>query len=861
MQLLERDSALASLAEYAADARARDGRLVLISGEAGIGKSALVERLQADLPEARWCWGSCDGLFTPRPLGPLFDFADQLDGELRELCRADAPRDELFRALLRQANHGGTVTVLVVEDVHWADEATIDLLRYLGRRLRGTTILLLVTFRDEALPDRLRVALGELATQRSTRRLGLAPLSAESVGILARGSGLEPAQLHRLTSGNPFFVQEVVLAGTSDLPPSARDAVLAQVVRLPAESRPVLEAAALIGTRVQLSLLEAVTGCSPALVDELLASGLLLGDGQWLRFRHEIARIAVEQAIPDHRAAPMHARVLQALRGLGFDDDAGLAYHAEGANDGPAVVHHAIRAAHRSAQLGSHREAATQYQRALRFADPADPATVATIYDGLADEQALIDLWEDAAQANERALALWRQVGDRRGEGDTLRRLGRTMWRLCRGAEAVAAAEAAVSTLEPLGPSVELAWAYAGLAITRLQWGHPGEAVELAQRSRAISEAAGYAEAACDALNTEGCASAPAEHWDQLLRQALEIAQTHHFQNQAGRALANLQANYVGLRRYHEAETSYVDGLAYCEEYGIDVYNRCLRAGQVQVLQQTGRWDEALALGESLLKEAGASPINRVISMIDLGLIRVRRGAPGMWERLDEALASAVGANEPGYVVPARLRRAEAHWLAGEVELAVGEAELAADALAGHEPWLAGETAVWLRRVGSSRTVDVEVAEPFQLELAGEYERAAERWIELGCPPDAMMALIDADQEEPLRRALDLAATLDAQATARLIRHRLRALGARAVPVGARSTTRQHPYGLTRRESEVLDLICEGRTNAEIAAHLVISAKTVDHHVSAVLAKLGVSTRNEAAATANRLGLVGSAAK
>jgi DNA-binding CsgD family transcriptional regulator/tetratricopeptide (TPR) repeat protein len=524
-------------------------------------------------------------------------------------------------------------------------------------------------------------------------------------------------------------------------------------------------------------------------------------------------------------------------------------------------VHYAIRAAVRSAQLGSHRESAAQYERALRFADPADPATVATIYDGLADEQALIDLWEDAAVANERALTLWRQLGDRRGEGNTLRRLGRTMWRLCRGAEAVAATEAAVATLEPLGPSVELAWAYAGLSITRLQWGFPAEAVELAQRSRAISEAAGYAEATCDALNTEACASVPAPRWDQLLRKALEIAQAHHFQNQAGRAVANLQANFVGERRYAEAEKSYVDGLAYCEEYGIAVYARCLRAGQVRVLQQTGRWDEAVALGESLLNEAGASPINRVISMIDLGLIRVRRGAPGMWERLDEALTAALGSNEPGYVVPTRLRRAEAYWLAGDTELAVREAELAADALAGWEPWLAGETAAWLRRLGSNRTVEGEIAEPFQLELAGEHVRAADAFMKLGCPPEAMMALIDADQEEPLRRALDLAASLDAQASARMIRHRLRALGARAVPVGARSTTRQHPYGLTRRESEVLDLICAGRTNAEIAAHLVISAKTVDHHVSAVLAKLGAATRNEAAATANRLGLAASAAK
>src|SRR5689334_17859962 len=135
VRLLERESQLASLAEYAAQARRGDGRLVLLAGEAGVGKSALVEQAEHDLPEVTWYWGACDGLFTPRPLGPLYDIAGRLGGELLELCRADAPREELFGALLRQVGAPGKPHVLVVEDVHWADEATIDLLRFLGRRI------------------------------------------------------------------------------------------------------------------------------------------------------------------------------------------------------------------------------------------------------------------------------------------------------------------------------------------------------------------------------------------------------------------------------------------------------------------------------------------------------------------------------------------------------------------------------------------------------------------------------------------------------------------------------------------------------------------------------------------------------
>jgi predicted ATPase len=386
MQLLERGAAFASLAEYAHDARHGDGRLVLVAGEAGVGKSALVEQLQDDLREARWSWGACDGLFTPRPLGPLLDLADQLGGELEELRQTGAARESLFRALLRQVSEPGTLNVVVIEDVHWADEATIDLLRFLGRRLRGVPALLIATYRDDGLAadDPLRIALGDLATHRSTRRIGLAPLSADAVRILVSGTGLDAAELYRLTGGNPFYITEVLQAGPGVVPSSARDAVLARAARLSRASRAVLDVAALIGTRVELDLLTSVAASALPVLDELLVSGLLAEDGGWLRFRHEIARLAVGQAVPAHRRAGMHARILGALRSLGCDDDARMAFHAEAAGDRTAVLHHAARAARQAAELGSHREAAAQFERALRFADDADPDVAAGLYDGLA---------------------------------------------------------------------------------------------------------------------------------------------------------------------------------------------------------------------------------------------------------------------------------------------------------------------------------------------------------------------------------------------------------------------------------------------------------------------------------------------
>jgi DNA-binding CsgD family transcriptional regulator len=860
--LLERESQLATLAEYTQEARQGSGRLVLIAGEAGVGKSALVERLQQDLPDARWSWGACDGLFTPRPLGPLLDLAGQLGGELLDLCRAQAPREELFGALLRQVSEPGTLDVVVVEDVHWADEATVDLLRFLGRRLRDAAALLLVTYRDEGLAsgDPLRLALGDLATQRSTRRIGLVPLSAEAVQVLATGSGLEPGELYRLTGGNPFYVTEVVQAGMGEVPPSARDAVLAHAGRLSREAREVLDAAALIGTRIEPRLVAAVAAGPPAALDELLGSGLLASDGTGLRFRHEIARLAVEQVLPGHRRGAMHARILAALRSGGCDDDARLAFHAEAAGDGPAVLCYAPAAARRAADLASHREAAAQFERALRFAAGEDAATRAGLYDGLACEASLVDRWPEAADAGERALELWREAGYRLREGDTMRRLSRTMWRMCRGREAAGWAETALATLEPLGPSPELAWACANIANQRMLDGQHAAALELAHRAQATAEQTGLPEALSDALNTEGCSLAALgrDGWTVPLNRALRIAVSASLDEQAGRAFANLHAIYCAERRFAEADRCFAEGVAYCDDHDISTFAVCLRGERTSTLEKTGHWDQSVSLSEQLLRRIAASTINRINPLLSLGKIRARRGDARAWECLDEAAAAAEGSGEPDWKVMVRLARAEARWLEGNLPAAVAELERAGPTAA-CDAWQRGELAIWRQRLTGVRSAADDLAEPYRLQAGGHWEKAAQLWTDLGCPYEAALARHDATDETALREALRICTDLGASATARITRQRMRQLGIRSIPAGPRTATRAHPLGLTRREHEVLDLIGAGLTNAEIAGRLFLSTKTVDHHVSAVLAKLQAPSRTAAASRAAELGLIGAA--
>jgi DNA-binding CsgD family transcriptional regulator/tetratricopeptide (TPR) repeat protein len=857
VQLLEREGCLASLARYADEARHGEGRLVLVAGEAGVGKSTLVEQLHHDLPDTRWSWGACDGLFTPRPLGPLLDLAGQLGGELEELSRAGAARENLFRALLRQVSEPGPLNVLVVEDVHWADEATVDLLRFLGRRLRDTPVLLIVTYRDHgpAADDLLRVALGDLATQRSTRRVELAPLSADAVRVLAGESGLDATVLYGLTGGNPFYVTEVLQAGLGVVPPSARDAVLARAVRLGSGPREVLEVAALIGVRVEPDLLTSVTGCPPQTVDEILASGLLAEDSGWLKFRHEIARLAVEQAIPAHRRAGIHAQILAALGSLGAGDDARMAFHAEAAGDQPAVLHYAPRAAHQAAELGSHREAAAQFERALRFAADADPAVAAGLYGQLGLELRLVGRFQGAVDAGQQALVLWRRAGDRLREGDTLCTLSWALERLGRGPDSIVAAEAAVTILESLRPTAELARAYAHLAFARMVNSEYQAAIDLAVRAQAIAEPLGSLDVLSDALNTQGCSIAhTGGDWPGYLRRALDLALSAGFDGQAARAFNNLYSRYANHRRFAEAEPYFTDGVAYCDEHDLGSGTFFLQGERVAALERMGRWDEAVALSNALLGTADLAPFDQLRPLQVLSVIRARRGEPDAREYLDEAAANADASGEPQAIIPVRLARAEACWLQGETRRAAAEAELADDVAAGMDVWDRGEIAAWLRRTGSPRPAHGELATPYRLVVAGEWEEASRLWTDLGCPYEAALALHDSSEETALRQALKILTRLGAPAAAQLTRQKMRALGIRSIPAGPRPATRADPAGLTRREQEVLELIRSGRTNAEIAATLFISVRTVDHHVSAVLAKLGTPTR-EAAAHAAQLKL------
>ncbi|HEY6811862.1 MAG TPA: AAA family ATPase [Propionibacteriaceae bacterium] len=855
MRLIERESQLAALYQYADEASQGNGRLVLISGEAGVGKSVLLEEFAQGLADARSLWAACDGLFTPAALGPLLDIANQLDGELLRLCRAGARRDQLYGALLRQLGDVESLTVLAVEDVHWADEATLDLLSYLGRRIQHLRVLLLVTYRDDALAvdDPLRLTLGTLASQRATRRLSLATLSVGGVGILAQGSGIEVAELHQLTAGNPFFVTEVVQARSDALPVSVRDAVLARTRTLNTQARDALELAALIGSRMQSELLVTLID-DPLIMDELISRGLLIKDGDDLRFRHEIARVAIEAAIPPYHKVAIHTKILDALLSSGSDDDARLAFHAEGAGRTDLVLWYGSRAGRRASELWAHREAAAQYARALRSASDSDIRTRAEISDALAHELALLDRWEESARMRTAALQLWREVEDPVRQSRSMREFSKAMWRLCRGPECIQAAEAALALAEPLGPSLELAQAYESLAYRRMRKGRHSEAIALARQARKIAEEFGLSNVMSDALVAEAyVVRVMGGNWTVPMEAALEAALSGDHEEEAGRVFALMYLMYSTDLRHAEGEQCYTQAVAYCEEHDIGTFAVCLQGERTAYLEKIGRWEECMSLAHALLYRYTLSPWNRLKPLCSMAKVMARRGQEGFWPYLDEAMESAMRLREPDWIVPVGMARAEAYWLEGHLGAAISELSQVRDVSAGLPAAQRGWVALWNRRLtGATDGIDLE---PFASQAAGNAPHAAELWDRLGYRYEAALALLDTKDEALLRESLTRLTDLGAHAAARLVRRTMRDLGMRSIPTGARTPARTHPRGLTKREQEILEPLSDGQSNEEIAAALFISVRTVEHHVSAILSKLGASTRKGAAKEAIKLGL------
>jgi DNA-binding CsgD family transcriptional regulator/tetratricopeptide (TPR) repeat protein len=870
--LIERDDVLAGLHRSLASARDRRGGLALVTGEAGAGKTSVVRefiRRAAGRPVV--LQGACDPLSAPRPLGPLLDAAAGVDVGIAQRLAAGVTRAEAFATALELvAGNGadGRATVFVVEDAHWADDATLDLLTFLGRRITALPTLLVVTYRDDEVggDHPLRLRLGELATAVRSRSW-LAPLSADGIAVLTAGTDLDPIAVHRLTGGNAFYVTEVLAAGASSVPESIRDAVLARAGRLTVDARAVLDACAVFPGRVERWLIDAVgddgeddAGGSAGL-DECIERGLVNVDASGtIAFRHELARHAIDEGLPRGRRRELHARALGALlrRGAAVSDRARLAFHAAAAHDAVAVLEHAPVAAVEASAVGAHREAARHLEIALQYEHHLAPRRVAELLLLLGDELMLTGRPEDAVRVCDRAVAIFASVGDVEGRAEAQIRTIRPLVTLGRQPEADARVEHAAALLAERPPS-RAAALVATYRCSNDMLARRFEAAEVeGQRAIALAEHVGERAVLTEAWIQSGVGLSMSGDDSGLARVRRGISIAAEFGNDLLVAVGHSQigSGYGELRRYDVAVPALREGIAFAEARELFLSVQYQQAWLGRCRLELGEWDEAGDIAGRLLRNPRCVGISRFVALVTLGWLRGRRGDPEVRPLLDEAVELARSTRHLQRLWPVAACRAEIAWLADRLD---DERELIAEAAAlAHEldyPPAIEELAYWQQKAGEATAGAPERPRtPFGLAVAGRHDLAAARWAELGCPyEEAVMRLACGDPDGLLaaHRTFDRLGAIPMRGRAATA---LRDAGI-PIPRGPTPTSRANPHELTERELDVLALVATGRTNREIGEHLGITAKTVDHHVSRVLSKLDVRSRAEAAVVAERLGL------
>ena len=863
MHLLERDAVVSDLRIALHQTGPNAGRMILLKGEAGIGKSSVVSALIRGLdPSIQVLKGQCDPVIPPAPLGPLLDIARQSDTDWAELLQTKPHRDLLFRSVLADLTNNRT-SLLVIEDVHWADAATLDLIRFLGRRIGTTRSVLLITYRDDEIgPSHpLRAVLGDLATALNLERISLPPLSLEAVQTMIASLAMDPRNLLTITGGNPFYLSEVLAAGGQSLPTTIADAVLARAARLPAEARAVLAVAAVLGSPMEADVLIAVSDATTDEIDACVDGGMLQVEGDLFTFRHDIVRTALLSTLSPVRQMEVHREVLKALRTRPDREVtlSRLAYHAECARDTEAVIEFAVPAARQAHNRGAYREEAEQYSRIFRFLDTSPSLERAELLEAHAFAANVVDDWETAITSRIEALAIRRAHGDNVGEAENLTELSRAWWVAGRHQESIESASAAVAILEQMDEPRSLARAYTNLAGLKMLARECGEAIRIGDQAIALSRQTGDTATLAHALNYAGTARLISRQagGDTMLEESLQLAINAKLPYNIAHAYTNLGTGLGELRDYAAADRYLDAGIAYCIEHDMDNFRWYIEAWRATTLMYEGNWSAATDRVGRLLANPGVSPIARICALHVLGRIRTRRGDPEALSALDQALALAVGTDEIQRIGPIRAARAEYFWLSQNPKQCAAEAEIdLAHALETGDRWLVGEFAHWLWRAATLTAAPALAAEPFAHQIAGDWYAAAEEWDAIGSPYEAARARADSPDEATLRIAWSTFDRLGARPDADRVLTRLRDMGVRRLPRGPRPSTRLNTANLTASEMRVLRELADGATNAVIADRLFLSPKTVEHHVSAILAKFGVSGRNEAIIYARRIGLL-----
>lgn len=863
MELIERAHFFASL-EAQLEKTRDEGHCVFIGGEAGIGKSSLINSFcQTHKEDCLIYTGICDALFTPRPLAPLYDIAGQLHDGFWQISQLGSDRTALFASIFHQLSHQKRPTIVVFEDVHWADEATLDFIKFFIRRITQTCCLFLLTYRDNEIHTRhpLRHVMGELVRGSFTRLL-LPPLSRQAVEQLSEEKGYKGEDVYHISGGNPFYVQEILASYSPGIPDTIKDSILLVYNRQDDITKEIWDLLAVLPTGLEIAYLEKIDPHFKAATETSLNAGILVIQDGFVRFKHELYRRTIEESLSPLKRIDLNQQILARFQ-FRFEEKKQierLIHHAKNANAYELVLRYAPGAAREAAGVGAHFEAAKLYITAITYYQGNDQEILLPLYEAYAYECYLTNQITEAIIYQGKVLASWKPKDNREKVGDSLRFLSRLWWYNGNRKKAEEYAEEAVQVLLQQPASYAKAMAFSNMSQLKMLADQPAECVYWGEKAIAMAQELQNEDILSHALNNVGTvrlkSSLTRQEGFEQLRQSLAIALHHSYHEHAARAYTNLSSMAVETKEYRTAQETLEAGLRYCDQRELDSWKNYMLCFKARLSLETGQWAEASTIASRLLEKSNLTPIVKIGALTVLATIRMRSEKPEVRPLLEEAKAMAFQTQEHQRIVPVMMAWLEYEWLTGQLHIDENELQDTIQLVEKTESSFQNSAfAFWLLKARNRSLALPERYMGYDFAEANTYKKAVQNWVRLGCPYEEAMLLMEG-LEDDRRKALTILQELGAETAYKKLKQELRAAGMKKIPRGMRESTRLNPRQLTNREVDVLQLLSQNMQNKEIANTLFLSAKTVDHHISSILLKLNVSSRGKAVTVGMDLGIL-----
>jgi len=864
MELLERDNFLVSLEDGFKRAVSGEGHCFFIIGEAGIGKTSLVKTFLKKIEDESIEYiGACDSLFTPRPLAPLYDLALQIGQDWVDKIQSISSRAELFTKFVQELTFKQRPVVVVFEDIHWADEATLDFVKFFARRINRTNCLFILTCRDEGVSQQLplRNVLSDLSPD-SFSRIELTPLSRQAVQKLADEKGYDGEDVYTISGGNPFYVNEILASYSSGVPENVKDSVLAVYNRLGEEAKNVWQQLSVIPEGLEVSHLYKIDQWWHEAIGNCIAIRILIIKNNKIFFKHELYRRTIEVSLSPFKRIALNKNLLQLF--LSSFEEKGeiekIVHYAKNANENELVAKYAPLAAKQAACVGAHIEASKLFHTAIEYSEENDTDQLVKLYEAYAYECYLTNQIKEAITYQARTLKIWKEKNEIEQIGNSLRFLSRLWWFEGNNQKAESFAAEAIEVLNNQPSSKAKAMAYSNMSQLKMLSDHTDECLHWGEKAIAIAQQVDDEETFVHATNSMGSTlmltPSSSQKGIALLRKSLEISLKNSYHEHAARAYAALGSNAATLKDYAFAKKTLEDGINYCEERDLDSLKLYMLGWKARLNLETGNWEEAFTIANNLLQKEILLPVIKIGALMVAAIVKMRKGDQDALSLLLEAKTMAFETTELQRIVPVLSALLEHEWITGKSYIEQETLDRTINIFTEAKKISPKSRFVfWLSKV---RKQSLQGGERYKSNGARKVKIApqeASSWERLGCPYEQALSLFDGNDDDK-RKALSIMQQLGANAVSEKLKMEMRSFGIKKIPRGLRESTKINPAQLTNRELDVLQLLKNSIQNKEIAETLFISPKTVDHHVSSILFKLEVNSRSKAVSEAVRLGIL-----